>query len=175
VTRLGPTLLAGTDILYINHLISDSLMVARGFKRLGTRLTSIAIPYSGIYGPVQRAVHEGFKHLGSIFLPGSPTPASSPRRCRWRSAAASPSSLGTCPADWSLAVWILVRRLLHVLEVEPEANLGGVGGGRHWQSPGSRMHRQHIACSSVHQASRRPQVPRRSRCWTVSWGSIAPA
>src|SRR6266511_3383201 len=25
VTTLGPTLLAGTDILYINHLISDSL------------------------------------------------------------------------------------------------------------------------------------------------------
>ncbi len=34
VAALGPTLLAGIDILYINHLISDSLMVARGFKRL---------------------------------------------------------------------------------------------------------------------------------------------
>ena len=76
VTTLGPTLLASTDILYINHLISDSLMVARGFKRLGARLISIAIPYSGTYGPVQRAVHEGFKHLGPPSCPGSPTPAS---------------------------------------------------------------------------------------------------
>lgn len=69
VTELGPGLLADTEILYVNHLISDSLMVARGFRQLGARLTSIAIPYSGIYGPVQRAVHEGFKHLGPTFLP----------------------------------------------------------------------------------------------------------
>jgi hypothetical protein len=69
VTTLGPSLLAGVHILYVNHLISDSLMVARGFKRLGARLTSIAIPYSGIYGPVQRAVHQGFKHLGPTYLP----------------------------------------------------------------------------------------------------------
>src|SRR6266536_3292428 len=96
-TTLGPDLLAGLDILYINHLISDSLMVARGFKRLGARLTSIAIPYSGIYGPVQRAVHEGFKHLGPTFLPRVPTPAGSRRQCRWRFAALSPSSLRACP------------------------------------------------------------------------------
>jgi S-adenosylhomocysteine hydrolase len=69
VAELGSRLLAGTEILYVNHLISDSLMVARAFRRLGARLTSIAIPYSGIYGPVQRAVHEGFKHLGPTFLP----------------------------------------------------------------------------------------------------------
>jgi S-adenosylhomocysteine hydrolase len=74
VTELGPSLLAGTEILYVNHLISDSLMIARAFMRLGARLTSIAIPYSGIHGPVQRAVHEGFKHLGPTFLPRVPHP-----------------------------------------------------------------------------------------------------
>ena len=78
VTTLGPTLLAGVHILYVNHLISDSLMVARGFKRLGARLTSIAIPYSGIYGPVQRAVHQGFKHLGPTYLPRVSHPSQFP-------------------------------------------------------------------------------------------------
>ncbi len=77
-TTLGPNLLGGIDILYINHLISDSLMVARGFKRLGARLTTIAIPYSGIYGPVQRAVHQGFKHLGPTFLPRVSHPSQFP-------------------------------------------------------------------------------------------------
>src|SRR6266511_3468991 len=77
-TTLGPDLLAGLDILYINHLISDSLMVARGFKRLGARLTSIAIPYSGIHGPVQRAVHQGFKHLGPTFPPRVSHPSQFP-------------------------------------------------------------------------------------------------
>ena len=78
VTRAGPDLLADVDILYVNHLISDSLMVARGFKRLGARLTTIAIPYSGIYGPVQRAVHQGFKHLGPTFLPRVSHPSQFP-------------------------------------------------------------------------------------------------
>jgi hypothetical protein len=78
VTTLGSTVLAGMEILYVNHLISDSLMVARGFKRLGARLTTIAIPYSGIYGPVQRAVHQGFKHLGPTFLPRVSHPSQFP-------------------------------------------------------------------------------------------------
>src|SRR6266511_832771 len=77
VTTLGPTLLAGTDILYINHLISDSLMVARGFKRLGARLTSIAIPYSGIYAPYSAPFTRASSTSVPPSCPGSPTPASS--------------------------------------------------------------------------------------------------
>ncbi len=106
VTTFDPKLLDGIDILYINHLISDSLMVARGLVRLGARLTTITIPYGGIHGPVQHAVHQGFKHLGPTFLPRVSHPAEFPAAMAVAVRRAIAQLIGGLPASGG---WMIVE------------------------------------------------------------------
>ena len=65
-------------VLYINHAISDALMVARGFRRLGARLTNVLIPYHGADGATQRAVRRAFDMLGPTFAPAHAAPSDFP-------------------------------------------------------------------------------------------------
>lgn len=67
--RALPDTLTGIDVLYVNHAISDSLMVARGLRRLGARLTSVLVPYHGQVGPTRRAIAQAFAALGDSCHP----------------------------------------------------------------------------------------------------------
>lgn len=65
-----PGALDGVLVLYINHTISDALMVARGLRRLGGHLYSVLIPYRGVSGHTQQAIRQGFSILGECYQPG---------------------------------------------------------------------------------------------------------
>ena len=69
-------------VLYINHAISDALMVARGLRRVGAQLTSVLIPYHGADGPTHHAVRRGFRALGPTFHPEPAAPGDFAARMR---------------------------------------------------------------------------------------------
>lgn len=64
----------GLNILYINHLISDSLMVARAFKKTGAKLWSIGIPYGNLNSQTRKETINGFKRIGYLSIPDIKTP-----------------------------------------------------------------------------------------------------
>lgn len=66
---LDPQTLADVHVLYVNHAISDALMVARAFRRLGAEITSVLIPYRSGQGETQRAVCAAFGRVGHTFTP----------------------------------------------------------------------------------------------------------
>lgn len=69
LAALDPQTLADVHVLYVNHAISDALMVARAFRRLSAQVTSVLIPYRGEQRETQRAVCEAFRFVGSTFVP----------------------------------------------------------------------------------------------------------
>lgn len=73
---LDPQTLADVHVLCVNHAISDALMVARAFRRLGAKVTSVLIPYRGRggQGETQRAVYEAFRFVGHTFVPRTQRP-----------------------------------------------------------------------------------------------------
>jgi len=66
---IGKDFFHGLNILYINHLISDSLMVARAFKKTGARLWIIGIPYGNLNSQERKKTISGLKNLGSTTIP----------------------------------------------------------------------------------------------------------
>ena len=71
-----PGALDNVSVLYINHGISDALMVARGLRRIGARLTNVVIPYHRTNGSTQQAIRSAFQALGPTFAPEQPVPGS---------------------------------------------------------------------------------------------------
>ncbi|MGH8903942.1 MAG: hypothetical protein ACRDYA_20265 [Egibacteraceae bacterium] len=71
---LDPQTLADVHVLYVNHAISDALMVARAFRRLGAQVTSVLVPYRGGQGETQQAVYEAFRFVGPTFAPRTQRP-----------------------------------------------------------------------------------------------------
>ncbi|WP_410586365.1 hypothetical protein [Amycolatopsis sp. lyj-23] len=69
-----PGALRDIHILYVNHSISDALMVARAFTRLGATLTSVLVPYCGVTRTTQQAVRRGYATLGDSYQPSQPHP-----------------------------------------------------------------------------------------------------
>jgi len=63
-------------VLYINNAISDALMVARGFRRVGAKVCSVLVPYHGATGDAQHAIRWVFSALGPTYYP----PATHPTR-----------------------------------------------------------------------------------------------
>jgi hypothetical protein len=74
-TDAHPGALRGVHLLYINHAISDSLMTARAFHRLGATLTSVLVPYHGAHGATQHAIRRAFAALGKSHQARQPHPA----------------------------------------------------------------------------------------------------
>lgn len=70
-----PGALRDVHILYVNHAISDSLMVGRAFHRLGAALTTVLVPYHGAHGDTQQAMRCGFDALGKTYQPSHPHPS----------------------------------------------------------------------------------------------------
>ncbi len=63
-----------TNILYINHILSDSLMVARAFKNSGADLWIVGVPYGNIKSPVRKETIRGFEKLGHTIIPNIDNP-----------------------------------------------------------------------------------------------------
>ncbi|MET8127036.1 NAD(P)-dependent oxidoreductase [Streptomyces sp. NPDC005231] len=70
-----PGALRDVHILYVNHAISDALMVARAFHRLGATLTNVLVPYHGVGGTTEEAMYRSFSALGTTYLPSHPHPS----------------------------------------------------------------------------------------------------
>lgn len=66
---IGQNYFKGIYILYINHLISDSLMVARAFKKTGAKIWIVGIPYGDVNGVERKNVINGLKELGYVTVP----------------------------------------------------------------------------------------------------------
>jgi len=60
---------AGVEVVYVNHLISDSLMVARALADGGARVWSVGLPYGSLVGPVRQGVIAGLGELGPAWVP----------------------------------------------------------------------------------------------------------
>lgn len=74
--ELLPGHLTGINILYINHIISDSLMVARGLHYSGATLWSVGIPYGDVSSPTRRSIIAGLEALGPTVVPKVSEPLS---------------------------------------------------------------------------------------------------
>jgi hypothetical protein len=59
----------GVNILYINHLISDSLMVARAFCRCGAKLWIVTVPYGDTQSVQRQSIIAGMRELGPTIVP----------------------------------------------------------------------------------------------------------
>jgi len=60
---------AGIEVVYVNHLISDSLMVARALAGCGARLWTVSLPYGRVDGPVREAWWRGWRTSGLYRCP----------------------------------------------------------------------------------------------------------
>jgi S-adenosylhomocysteine hydrolase len=58
-----------TNILYVNHIISDSLMVARALKNSGANIWIVSVPYGNEEGKHRKKIIDGFKELGNTVVP----------------------------------------------------------------------------------------------------------
>lgn len=61
--------LAGVRVLYINHAISDALMVARALRAVGADLVNVLIPYRGVDHADHAPLRDAFEELGPMFAP----------------------------------------------------------------------------------------------------------
>jgi hypothetical protein len=67
--------LDGVWVLYVNHAISDALMVARGLRRVGAKVCSVLVPYHSTAGDTQHAIHRAFSAIGPAHHPAPTHPA----------------------------------------------------------------------------------------------------
>lgn len=61
--------LTGVTILYINHAISDALMVARALSVAGATLVNVLVPYRGVEDRGHQALRRAFDSLGKTYAP----------------------------------------------------------------------------------------------------------
>lgn len=99
--------LDGICVLYINHAISDSLMVARALCQLGARLTSVLVPYHGAASPTQQAIEEAFAALGPSWSPSPSHPLQFAEAMRAAVAAAIAETAGTAARNGQR--WMIVE------------------------------------------------------------------
>jgi len=67
---------AAFEVVYINHLISDSLMAARALHDTGARLHLVGVPYGRVDTTERQAVIAGFEELGPTWIPDVSVPRS---------------------------------------------------------------------------------------------------
>lgn len=66
--------LHGVRVLYINHAISDSLMVARALRAVGGELVNVLIPYHGGREDNHAPLHRAFAAVGPTYAPAPQHP-----------------------------------------------------------------------------------------------------
>jgi len=67
--------LTGLKILYINHAISDALMVARALRGAGAELVNVLVPYRGIEDRSHHSLSQAFSALGPTYAPAPQHPS----------------------------------------------------------------------------------------------------
>lgn len=66
---IGPDHFKGTQILYINHLISDALMTALALKQAGAGVSVVGIPYGATDSDERQWVIEEYRKIGNTRFP----------------------------------------------------------------------------------------------------------
>lgn len=67
--KTGPNRLGNTNILYINHLISDAMMVALALKQAGANVHTVGIPYGSVDSDERRWVINEYRKIGPTHFP----------------------------------------------------------------------------------------------------------
>lgn len=68
-SKVGNEHFKGVQILYINHLISDAMMVALAMKEAGADVRTVGIPYGSLDSDERRWVIEEYKKIGPLEYP----------------------------------------------------------------------------------------------------------
>lgn len=67
--KTGLDRLKNTNILYINHLISDAMLVAVALKQAGANVHTVGIPYGSIDSDERRWVIDEYQKIGPLRFP----------------------------------------------------------------------------------------------------------